>query len=96
MLQFETVRNYFGGVNYQFGKNQGLHIERSVDGGIVVLDDTTIYDMAVKISRSRTISNLLRFFKCICELAGHLRIPEDMTFRIISKYCCMAEHNRNT
>lgn len=23
----QTVRNYFGGVNYQFGKNAGLHIE---------------------------------------------------------------------
>ena len=45
----ETVRNYFGGVNYQFGKNAGLHIEPGPDGGIVVLDDTTIYDMAVAI-----------------------------------------------
>ena len=23
----QTVRNYFGGVNYQFGKNAGMHIE---------------------------------------------------------------------
>ena len=38
-----------GGVNYQYGNNQGLHIEPGPDGGIVVLDDTTIYDMAVKI-----------------------------------------------
>ncbi len=45
----QTVRNYFGGVNYQFGKNAGMHIEPGPDGGIVVLDDTTIYDMAVKI-----------------------------------------------
>lgn len=45
----QTVRNYFGGVNYEFGKNAGLHIEPGPDGGIVVLDDTTIYDMAVKI-----------------------------------------------
>ena len=36
----QTVRNYFGGVNYQFGKNAAMHI---------VLDDTTIYDMAVAI-----------------------------------------------
>ncbi len=40
-LTVQTVRNYFGGVNYEFGKNIGMHIE--------VLDDTTIYDMAVKI-----------------------------------------------
>lgn len=45
----QTVRNYFGGANYEFGKNCGLHIEPGPDGGIVVLDDTTIYDMAVAI-----------------------------------------------
>lgn len=45
----QTVRNYFGGTNYAFGKNSGIHIEPGPDGGIVVLDDTTIYDMAVKI-----------------------------------------------
>lgn len=45
----QTVRNYFGGSNYQFGKNCGLHIEPGPDGGIVVLDNTTIYDMAVHI-----------------------------------------------
>ena len=45
----QTVRNYFGGSNYEFGKNVGVHIEPGPDGGIVVLDDTTIYDMAVKI-----------------------------------------------
>lgn len=48
-LTVQTVRNYFGGVNYQFGTNIGMHIEPGPDGGIVVLDDTTIYDMAVKI-----------------------------------------------
>lgn len=48
-LTVQTVRNYFGGVNYQFGNNIGIHIEPGPDGGIVVLDDTTIYDMAVKI-----------------------------------------------
>ena len=45
----QTVRNYFGGSNYEFGKNCGLHIEPRPDGGIVVLDDTTIYDLAIKI-----------------------------------------------
>ncbi|MBD5231607.1 MAG: DNA-binding protein [Muribaculaceae bacterium] len=45
----QTVRNYFGGVNYQFGKNAAMHIEPGPDGGLVVLDDTTIYDMAVAI-----------------------------------------------
>ena len=45
----QTVRNYFGGSNYNFGKNQGVHIEPGPNGGIVVLDDPTIYDMAVEI-----------------------------------------------
>lgn len=45
----QTVRNYFGGSNYNFGKNCGVHIEPGPDGGIVVLDDSTIYDMAVEI-----------------------------------------------
>lgn len=45
----QTVRNYFGGSNYQSGKNCGVHIEPGPDGGIVVLDDTTIYDMAIEI-----------------------------------------------
>lgn len=45
----QTVRNYFGGSNYEFGKNCGLHIEPGPDGGIVVLDDTTIYDLAIMI-----------------------------------------------
>ena len=45
----QTVRNYFGGSNYEFGKNCGLHIEPGPDGGIVVLDDTPIYALAIKI-----------------------------------------------
>lgn len=45
----QTVRNYFGGVNYEYGKNAALHIEPGPDGGIVVLDDPTILDMAIKI-----------------------------------------------
>ena len=44
-----NVRNYFGGSNYSFGKNCGLHIEPGPDGGIVVLDNTQIYDMAIRI-----------------------------------------------
>jgi len=48
-ITVQTVRNYFGGSNYEFGKNAGVHIEPGPDGRIVVLDDTTIYDMAVKI-----------------------------------------------
>ena len=48
-ITVQTVRNYFGGSNYDFGKNCGVHIEPGPNGGIVVLDDSTIYDMAVEI-----------------------------------------------
>lgn len=42
----ETVRNYFGGANYTNGKTVGIHMEPGPDGGIVLLDDTTILDRA--------------------------------------------------
>ena len=53
-VNVQTVRNYFGGSNYAFGKNCGMHIEPGPDGGIVVLDDTTIYDMAVEILKEQS------------------------------------------
>jgi phage gp37-like protein len=52
-VNVQTVRNYFGGANYAFGKNCGLHIEPGPDGGIVVLDDTLIYDMALEILKEQ-------------------------------------------
>ena len=45
----ETVRNYFGGYDYKNGKSVGIHIEPGPDGGVVMLDDTTIFDKALKI-----------------------------------------------
>tara|TARA_R110001583_G_scaffold8058_2_gene39350 strand:- start:9497 stop:9745 length:249 start_codon:yes stop_codon:yes gene_type:complete len=48
-LNVETVRNYFGGVNYREGKSIGVHVEQGPDGGIVELDDTTILDCAFRI-----------------------------------------------
>ncbi len=48
-LKVETVRNYFGGHNYNDGKYCGIHIEPGPDGGLVVLDDTTILDRAMDI-----------------------------------------------
>ena len=45
----ETVRNYFGGANFRAGETVGVHYEPGPDGGIVKLDDTTIYDAAQKI-----------------------------------------------
>ncbi len=51
-LNVETVRNYFGGSNYSKGESVGIHIEQGPDGGIVILDDTTILDIAREMSES--------------------------------------------
>lgn len=48
-LSVETVRNYFGGHSYEQGQSVGVHIESGPDGGIVVLDDSAILDMALDI-----------------------------------------------
>ena len=41
-IEDETVRNYFGGANYDRGKSVGLHLEPGPNGGIVLLDDIKI------------------------------------------------------
>ena len=46
----ETVRNYFGGANYSEGESVGIHFGQGPDGGIVTIDDTTIIDMAIKMT----------------------------------------------
>jgi AcrR family transcriptional regulator len=48
-LEKETVRNYFGGHDYKDGKSCGVHIEPGPDGGLVMLDDTQILDLALGI-----------------------------------------------
>ncbi len=47
-LPVQSVRNYFGGSNYDLGDNMGLHIQPGPDGGIVLLEDTQILDMALE------------------------------------------------
>ncbi len=51
-LSVQTVRNYFGGTNYDAGENMGLHIEPGPDGGYVTLDDSKILDMAQEILKN--------------------------------------------
>ncbi|MFR9166094.1 MAG: DNA-binding protein [Dysgonomonas sp.] len=46
-ISVETVRNYFGGRNYEKGESCGIHIEPGPQGGCVSIDDTTILDMAL-------------------------------------------------
>lgn len=48
-MDVETVRNFFGGDNYKEGKAVGIHVEPGPDGGIVVIDDTTVLDRALQI-----------------------------------------------
>jgi hypothetical protein len=46
-LPVETVRNYFGGSTQDTGNKSGIHIEPGPDGGIVLLDDSTILEKAL-------------------------------------------------
>lgn len=48
-LDVETVRNYFGGSNYDSGQSAGLHIEPGPEGGMVMLDDDVILNKALAI-----------------------------------------------
>ncbi|MGE4567736.1 MAG: DNA-binding protein [Bacteroidales bacterium] len=45
----DTVRNYFGGSHYQSGESVGLHVEQGPDGGVVLLEDSTILEVAKQI-----------------------------------------------
>ncbi len=45
-ITVDTVRNYFGGTNFDKGAPTGLHIEPGPDGGIIMLDDDTILNKA--------------------------------------------------
>ncbi len=47
-LKEETVRNYFGGTNFDKGETVGVHFEQGPGGGIVKFDDTTILDLALQ------------------------------------------------
>lgn len=51
-IEVETVRNYFGGANYERGKSVGLHIEPGPDGGVVLLDDIAILERAKQLLTS--------------------------------------------
>ena len=50
-MTVETVRNFFGGHNFKNGKIFGIHLEPGPDGGLVMLDDTTVLEKALQILR---------------------------------------------
>ena len=51
-LNEETVRNYFGGTNFDKGETIGVHFEQGPGGGIVKFDDTTILDLALQMIKT--------------------------------------------
>ena len=50
-MTVETVRNFLGGHNFKNGKSVGIHLEPGPDGGLVMLDDTTVLEKALQILR---------------------------------------------
>ena len=48
-MSVETVRNFFGGHNFKSGQSVGIHLEPGPDGGLVMLDDTTVLDKSLQI-----------------------------------------------
>ena len=50
-MTVESVRNFFGGHNFKNGKSVGIHLEPGPDGGLVMLDDTTVLEKALQILR---------------------------------------------
>ena len=48
-MTVDTVRNFFGGQNFKTGKSVGIHLEPGPDGGLVMLDDTTVLEKALQI-----------------------------------------------
>ena len=50
-MAVETVRNFFGGHNFKNDKSVGIHLEAGPDGGLVMLDDTTVLEKALQILR---------------------------------------------
>jgi hypothetical protein len=47
-ISVDTVRNYFG-ASHKEGGSGGIHVEPGPNGGVVVLDDTTILEKALAI-----------------------------------------------
>lgn len=52
----QTVRNYFGAHNYKDGSLVDWHIEPGPEGGIVHIEDTTIYDRAIQLIEEHRVA----------------------------------------
>lgn len=56
-LEVDTVRNFFGGSNFKEGKVLDFIQNQVPDGGLVMLDDTTVLDLALKILDEHNINH---------------------------------------
>ena len=45
-IKEQTIRNYFGAHDYTYGSPAGRHIQPGPHGGIVMLDDPRILELA--------------------------------------------------
>jgi hypothetical protein len=52
-ISVETVRNFFGGHHFENGTSVGIHLEQGPDGGLVMLDDTTVLEKAIQILKEK-------------------------------------------
>ena len=48
-LEAQTVRNFFGAKKFEDGQVAQWHLQPGPDGGIMVINDTTILDVANRI-----------------------------------------------
>lgn len=48
-LNVDAVRNYFGATHYEEGIASGIHVEQGPSGGIVRIEDTLIWDCALRL-----------------------------------------------
>jgi hypothetical protein len=55
-MEEEAVRNYFGGGHYKTGQVAEFHLESGYGGGVVHLEDTTIFDRALQMIEAHKVS----------------------------------------
>jgi len=56
-IEEQTVRNYFGAHQYKDGQVVEFHLEPGPNGGIVHLEDTTIFERAQQILSEQNVSH---------------------------------------
>lgn len=55
-INIETVRNSFGGTNFDNGVSIGVHFEQGPNGGFVRLDNPEIYECALKLMEKAEVN----------------------------------------